>query len=315
MKKMLALAIATALASPMALADNPPSNVGDVTYLGNIVANSPMWQWTVNDYPGGRLDAKPSEVVEANGTYTYPLNGQAFIAASGYLPSLTPITQLVEGSRKLGLMDKTALYDMNGDTPTVTAPSADTQPDREISIAATGTNSSGARVTGTLTLMATEIRGSRLIYKIGNDITSVTTLAGDNGVFPEHTGSCWAYGIRSSAITTSGTTLSPVITGPSQTSTAAFLNSLAHADNSGSVKYATITAANPPTKDTASVNGTYDCDSGTLNMLPVNSPSDRTHYLYAAAGHVLELQPKTLKFNEQLSGIWSATLTVTAYQM
>lgn len=95
MKQILRTAPLAALVlvgiSLSAQAAKQPDTVGDVTLYGNITANSPMWQWTVNDYPGARLDAKPSTAdTTVAGTVSYPLSGQWFVAASGYLPSFVP---------------------------------------------------------------------------------------------------------------------------------------------------------------------------------------------------------------------------------
>ncbi|WP_273818798.1 hypothetical protein [Providencia rettgeri] len=320
MKKMLALAIATALASPIALADNPPSNVGDVTYLGNIVANSPMWQWTVNDYPGGRLDAKPSEVVEVNGTYTYPLNGQAFIAASGYLPSFVGISVASGSSSTLGTRDITTLTDQNG-----TAPSDITDAEKgavTFAIAASGYDSSGQAVEGKLKLKATELRATRYaLYTArtsgGTPIkdTKATLVYGANSpVLSLSPGDSCFIGTgsySSNGGVASGTADNPTKGEQSDTSFNALLSALAIADTAGNApSYSSLTDF--------MYNNTFSqpayCVLQTVS--PTLSPATSTaSYIYMSGAHILELTPVELQFSAPLSGTWNSTLTVTAYTM
>ncbi|MEX9939452.1 hypothetical protein AB7Z36_04055 [Providencia rettgeri] len=317
MKKILALAIAAALASPMALADNPPSNVGDVTYLGNIVANSPMWQWTVNDYPGGRLDAKPSEVKETNGTYTYPLNGQAFIAASGYLPASTGINISSGPGSYIGTQDKTSLTDQNGASP---RDLSDAQNGAvTFSIAASGYDAAGQAVEGKLLLKATEVRGNRTAQTDNyatNPVKKLKLLSIRASTAPSTTSgsdSCFvgtgAFPSANAVVT--GTAESPQGGSQSPTAFAEFVNNLHKADQSGSAPmydaltgYATnlVMALNP------------ECiHASTAIPLMVTSSSTRLDYF--AAAHVMELTPIELQFSTPLSGAWNSTLTVTAYTM
>ncbi|MEY0067466.1 hypothetical protein AB7W80_06645 [Providencia rettgeri] len=317
MKKMLALAIATALTSPMALADNPPSNVGDVTYLGNIVANSPMWQWTVNDYPGGSLDAKPSEVVEANGTYTYPLNGQAFIAASGYLPSFVGINLASGISSTLGTRDITSLTDQNGAAP---ADITDAQKGAvTFTIAASGYDLSGQAVEGKLLLKATEVRGLRQartnttgsseathtkqLYVFGTTSTQLTS-----GV-----DSCFAGTGKFSSMleVVSGDADSPAAGSQSPVAFTEFVTALQKADATGSAPtFASITN----TSANVAIASPSTCTSPTQTTYGVSNDSN-TKLAYVAAAHVMELTPIELQFTNPLSGAWNSTLTVTAYTM
>ncbi|MEY0025063.1 hypothetical protein AB7W40_13810 [Providencia rettgeri] len=317
MKKILALAIAAALASPMALADNPPRNVGDVTYLGNIVANSPMWQWTVNDYPGGRLDAKPSEVVEANGTYTYPLHGQAFIAASGYLPSVVGINLASGIFSTLGTRDITSLTDQNGAAP---ADITDAQKGAvTFTIAASGYDLSGQAVEGKLLLKATEVRGFR---------TAITAAAGSSEgirakrlyvfgktapLFTRGADSCFAGTgkFTSTAEVVNGDADSPAPGSQTPAAFAEFVTALQKADTTGSAPpYSSITGSN--------VNETIawasSCVTPTQNANATNG-DDTVKLDYIAAAHVMELTPIELQFTNPLSGAWNSTLTVTAYTM
>lgn len=180
MNKVIALAVAAAVMSPMAaLADNTPDNVGNVTLLGNIVANSPMWQWTVNDYPGGRLDAKPSTATTANGVTTYKLNGQKFIAVSAFLPSLTAAS-LSPHSGIQGFSDKAAFAGNLG------APIQYVRDEGKgmvsFSVRAFAKDESGGNLIGELRLEATELRGMKRVFSAKSDglINKNTLLFGNN---------------------------------------------------------------------------------------------------------------------------------------
>lgn len=315
MKNILALAIAAAMASSMAMAANTPDSVGDVTYLGNIVANSPMWQWTVNDYPGGRLDVKPSAATTANGKTTYPLTASPFIAVNGYLPSLLSIN---EGSlnSNIGLIDITTFTDGNGN------PIADITDAKKgavtFTITANSTNISGTAVTGKLTLTSTELRAVRLAgSSINGQKLSFRTvlLASTTAGLPTAGSSCFS-GVGSYTTTSNvvgGTAVTPTVGEQSATAFNALLAALSSADAIGNApKLSTLTGY---TDNTAAA-GNSTCVNGTANLsggLVTGSQSTKIDYLSAA--HIVELTPKNLVFNEPVSGAWNATLNVTAYQM
>lgn len=311
MKKILVLA--AALASPMVFAANMPDNVGDVTYLGNIVANSPMWQWTVNDYPGGRLDAKPSSAITNGGITTYPLAGQAFIAVSGYLPSGNS-THYGTSASRLGVIDKTTLSDGTGAQIANVANAG--KGAVTFSIAANGTSASAAPVLGTLKITATELRGNRYINKPvnGSPNTKRTGLFGGTTVHPYTPGgSCFAglgaYTDTGTAMI-SGTADSPVRGEQSATAFAAWLEALRLADVTGfAPKFNTFTIA-----DSAVQTGSNNCAAPTPSEVTVPDSSELT-IVYISAGHILELTPVALAFNTPITGAWNATLNVTAYQM
>lgn len=316
MKKLLALAIAAAIASPMAIAANTPDNIGDVTYLGNIVANSPMWQWTVNDYPGGRLDVKPSAATTANGKTTYPLTASPFIAVNGYLPSLLSIN---EGSlnSNIGVVDVTTFTDGNGN------PIADITDAKKgavtFTITANSTNISGTPVTGKLTLTSTELRAVRVAgsSSINGQKSSFRTvlLASTTAFLPSAGSSCFS-GVGSYTTTSNvvgGTAITPTVGEQSATAFNALLAALSSADDIGNApKLSTLTGY---TDNTAAA-GNSSCVNGTASLsggLVTGSQSIKIDYLSAA--HIVELTPKNLVFNEPVSGAWNATLNVTAYQM
>lgn len=316
MKKILALAIATALTSPVVLAANTPSNVGDVTYLGNIVANSPMWQWTVNDYPGGRLDAKPSTATTANGVTTYPLNGQAFIAASGYLPSFVGINVSSATATRVGTFDITSLTDQKGAAP---ANITDAQKGAvTFTISASGYNTSGQAVEGKLLLKATEVRGSRYAT-IPDSSTApdtgtrfVVIFGGSNASFPtSSSSSCFAgVGSYTTGNIIGGTPDAPTAGEQSPTAFAAFVKALQESDARGSApRFSTLPYPPAATKHP----GDNNCFTSTISYLTATNTTFRTPYL--AAAHVLELTPVELQFTTPLSGGWNSALTVTAYTM
>lgn len=312
MKKILGLAIAAALTSPMALADNTPSNVGNVTYLGNIVANSPMWQWTVNDYPGGSLDAKPSEAVEANGTYTYPLSGQAFIAVSGYLPAMGYVSNSPVLGGSVGLMDKTSFTDAQGDGPGDITASTNGAVTFTIIASAYGTD--GKQVTGRLKLNATELRGNRLAYTelANNTPTKLLYVFGSTQqVTPIPDGSCF---VGTGPYTNSdeiikGTATNPIPGSASITAYTAYFNALSTADATGNtVKFQSLAGG-----EGEAVSRGSSCATPSGTDLMISTPYYKDGYL--AAAHVVELSPVELVFNTPVQGAWNSTLTVTAYTM
>lgn len=314
MKKFLALAIAAAMASPVALgAEHTVDNVGDVTYAGNIVANSPMWQWTVNDYPGGRLDAKPSESITEDGITTYPLVGQAFIAVSGYLPAFTSVKTPIPG--KIGMQDKTALYGADG------AQVLDTDNNDELhtvsfTIPATGTTAGGASVTGTLQLTSTELRGYR-VADIAEDSgrpelsrVQFRLLQTPSGKGVVQDGSCFAG--TPAGITINGTPHNFTLVGTSPTSEAAFISALGQADTQGNAPQF-IEFAEGAQSVAVSTTG---CENATTyGWSLTNKPEAASLIAYYSAAHVLELTPSQLAFSTPIVGTWSSVLTVTAYQM
>lgn len=308
MKNVLALAIAAALASPMALAANTPDDVGDVTYLGDIVANSPMWQWTVNDYPGGRLDAKPSEATTVGNVLTYPLSGQAFIAASGYLPSASSVIHPLGGT--LGARDVTTLTDATGSSIGDVA----LGPNGTVSftITAHGTNVGGAPVTGKLHLIGTELRGYRVVETYNGNVQKIIALFASPGGLPKTAGTHCFIGsgnYTSDADIINGTATDPIAGQQSATAFNAWVSAMTAADVNGNVApFATFTAP-----DDFAMPISNSCNYPSLPTQVVSGSG--FVYPYAAAAHIMELTPKSLAFSEPVTGAWDATLNVTAYQM
>ncbi|MEM8183462.1 hypothetical protein Q4R69_17145 [Morganella morganii subsp. sibonii] len=317
MKKLIAVAVAGAMMAPLAVqAENMPDNVGTVTYMGNIVANSPMWQWTVNDYPGGRLDTKPSTATTANGVTTYPLAGQAFIAVSGYLPSLVGINIASGESTTLGIRDITTLTDQAGNA---IANVTDAQKGAvTFTIAASALGADGGEVTGTLKLKSTELRGARFAYtsnyatKPTKSQKSILLAGGTRVELPTQAGSCFSgtgsYSSKSDVI--SGTGTSPSAGSQSATAFSAFLTALTSADASGAApSWVSLTGYS---EDSASGWGAT-CMGPTALSFAISSSTTKVDYLSAA--HIMELTPVELAFSTPVQGTWSSTLTVTAYQM
>lgn len=315
MKNILVLAILAVIASPMAIAANTPDNVGDVTYLGNIVANSPMWEWTVNNYPEGRLDVKPSASTTANGKTTYPLTASPFIAVSGYLPSLLSINEGTLNSN-IGIGDITTFTDGNGN------PIADITDAKNgavtFTITANSTNINGTPVTGKLTLTSTELRGLRIASTLNSGQKSsqrFILLASTTVRLPTAGSSCFS-GVGSYSSTSTvigGTATAPTVGEQSATAFSALVAALSSADANGiAPKFATLTGY---TENNAAA-GSSNCVTRTASLtggLVTGAQSTKIDYLSAA--HIVELTPKSLAFNEPVSGAWNATLNVTAYQM
>lgn len=309
--KIASLAVALALSSTTLItqAATPPDNVGSHLLFGNIVANSPMWQWTVNAYPGGRLDAKPSTATKSGNNVTYPLaNAQWFIAASGYLPSSVSLPSGLTGG-DAGFTDKTSLSSPDGaiTTNVTTLPSTITLP-------AKATSTAGIAITGTLTLQGDEVRGAlRKVMNGASPSVPVSNILIKNGATASdavHNGSCWvgspAQPVANWAVTGSGTVL-PVLSRTTLTESGAinaFNTNLGLADTNGNVKYSS-------TLPTATVSFVTD-NAGCLAGSPTNNNADRP---YGSAAHVLALKPVSVTFPGDVLGQWSATLTVTAYQM
>ena len=311
MKKILSLAFSAALVSPLALAVNTPDTVGNVTYFGNIVANSPMWQWTVNDYPGGRLDAKPSQAITVDGLTTYPLQGAAFIAVSGFLPAMSTSSGAVL-TNSFGFADKTQFTDSQGYPPSDVSNS--NKGAVTFKISAQGTNSTGNPIQGKLVLNATEVRGYRNAY------TTSTTKHAEFRIFGKTTmtpivagGSCFigigAYSSTSAAL--SGTPLAPVNGETSTTAWNAFMAALTSAETTGNAGSFASIAADAGGDARARSSGNCGDPTPWWDKWP-NSNYDT---FYGDAAHVVELKPVSLEFSEPLSGAWTSTLTVTAYQM
>nr|WP_181375442.1 hypothetical protein [Pectobacterium carotovorum]ALG88440.1 Hypothetical protein [Pectobacterium carotovorum] len=237
MKKVLAIAIAAVLATPMALA-NTPDDVGDVTYIGNIVANSPMWQWTVNDYPGGRLDAKPSTATTSGENTTYPLTASPYIAVSGYLPSFVGINAGTVSSY-IGTRDITSLTDQTGAAP---ANITDAQKGSvTFTIAATGTDTGGSPVQGTLKLKSTEVRGYRYAARSDGEKKYKRTIVFGSTVkiSPTPGGSCFiGSGTHTSlAAVVDGTSAAPASASFTTTSFNSFLSGLNSANANGTAPH------------------------------------------------------------------------------
>lgn len=311
MKKLIALAVAAAVMSPMvAMADNTPSNVGDVTLLGNIVANNPMWQWAVNDYSGPSLDAQAGSATTVDGLTTYKLNGESFIAVSGYLPSFTSVAG--PSSAKLGHADLTELADGSG-TPVADIKDAQ-QGAVTFTITANGKDAQGLDVQGKLTVHSTEIRGYRLALSVNQRKTNKQTVqyGGNRALFPIQGGSCFSGigSFSSNNVILSGTSEEPSAVEQSATAFAAWRNALDSADDAG----------NAP--QFISLEGYSENKAmGRSDTCAVMSASDyrgfpRTYSAdYLSAAHVMELTPIQLTFDTPISGAWNATLNVTAYQM
>ncbi|MGX4743960.1 hypothetical protein GKR48_15685 [Providencia sp. wls1943] len=312
-KNLIAIAVAAAIMSPMAaIANLPPDNVGNVTYMGNIVANSPMWQWTVNDYPGPRLDAKPNEATTtADGVTTYKLAGQPFIAVSGYLPSMTGMVG--PDTNTIGVRDITEFRDGNGSPITDIKSLAEPQA-MSFAISAVSTDASGAQAVGKLTLKATEVRGGQYAGINNSDgrkvlASYVVTTSGKKIQTPG--GSCFV-GNGGPALTFSGEGADIKFTNGSKTAAAAYLNALQQADVTGNIKLASLDGYtnSPPSEYNAG------CETPTTEfMSSVTSPTAHRTYHYMAAAHIVELTPTELEFNTPVQGAWNATLNVTAYQM
>ncbi|NHN51111.1 hypothetical protein HAV27_05535 [Providencia rettgeri] len=316
MKKILALAIATALASPMALADNTPDNVGDVTYMGNIVANSPMWQWTVNDYPGGRLDADPSDMVESGGKYTYPLKtAQSFIAFSGYLPSRAGIN-LSSLDSSLGLKDIVSLTGADG-KPIMVSNTGIADGSAYITIPTVVKDSSGKDVAGSLTLKAYDMRASHVARGGKQSNGGPRAYNGVTIIYPTgpSTGSdsCFVSGSNWDDVTVSGTPAAPQISGTSSAAVQALVSALKEATAHGNVDPSVIEASN--WNDNYVVKSGETCDTPTMWTPHGNITTSSFVTRYAAGARILELKPVEISFNTPVSGAWSSTLTVTAYQM
>ena len=291
----------------------PADNVGDVTLYGNITANSPMWQWTVNDYPGPRLDAKPSSATVVDGKTTYPLSGQWFMAASGYLPSFVP-RKIGTVETSLGMKDITTLSspdgavmpDVSGTVATLTMP-------------ANGGDASGKAIKGALTLEADAGRGYAYV------LNSTGTPRGGSFVFIAKSSaaegqSCWVGNpLQNQNNWTKKQTTTSLprfsYSGPSSASGAAsaYSDALAAADAAGSVRY--VDAIKNGSVDNDVIKSTYKCADASPPVYASHSVGESVIYNYASSAHVLALRPTKLTFPVAASGAWSATLTVTAAQM
>lgn len=317
MKKILRITSLAALVlagiSLSAQAAVPPDNVGDVTLYGNITANSPMWQWTVNDYPGARLDAKPSTAdTSVVGKVSYPLNGQWFVAATGYLPSFVP-AKIGSVDSTVGVRDITTLTSPDGPVTLSTTGTVAT-----VTLPATGTDAAGKTLAGTLTLNADEMRGLIQKSTSGSTKTANTYIYSSASAIPATSGgSCWVGrpGAPTSNITSTTTTsaigaLSD--TGLNSTSgvTGALNQLFKSADAAGVVQWANIPSYTALTTTVAQ----QACTTPSIGT-NVTNPTNTTVFDYAASAHALSLKPQTLTFPAAASGAWSATLTVTAYQM
>ncbi|RBQ33686.1 hypothetical protein C2125_13560 [Rahnella aquatilis] len=306
-------ALALAVITFSAQAVQPPTGVGDVTLSGSISAKSPMWRWTVNDYPSARLDAKPSQAdTTVQGKVSYPLSGQWFIAASGYLPSFVPGKM-----SSAGTVDITTLTSPDGPIMLSTTANPAT-----VTIPATGTDSSGQIITGSLVLSADEVRGYASTDWDGSGTTVAHgyLYAGATSLPSTSGGSCWVGRPASPASNYTKTQTRASLptfsdTGPTAASGAiAALNAaLLVADTSGAVRYA-MTAVNG-TIDPSSGIISVACNNSSANHIPSSRASLESELLYTAAAHILALKPQTLTFPVAATGAWNATLTVTAYQM
>lgn len=302
MKKILRITSLAALVlagiSLSAQAAVPPDNVGDVTLYGNITANSPMWQWTVNDYPGARLDAKPSTAdTSVVGKVSYPLNGQWFVAATGYLPSFVP-AKIGSVDSTVGVRDITTLTSPDGPVTLSTTGTVAT-----VTLPATGTDAAGKTLAGTLTLNADEMRGLIQKSTSGSTKTANTYIYSSASAIPATSGgSCWVG--RPGAPTSN-------ITSTTTTSAIGALNQLfKSADAAGVVQWANIPSYTTLTTTVAQ----QACTTPSIGT-NVTNPTNTTVFDYVASAHALSLKPQTLTFPAAASGAWNATLTVTAYQM
>lgn len=292
-----------------------PDNVGDVTLYGNITANSPMWQWTVNDYPGAPLVAESSKAdTSVSGKVTYPLTGQWFIAASGYLPSYVP-GKIGTVSNIVGMTDITTLsspdgavtVDLTGTTPTVTIP-------------ATRSSSSGTPETGTLALSADEVRGFvKKRIEDGSTVADGVLFANNfSAIARVDNGSCWVGRAAGTDFTRSQTMTSlPTWTdtgvNAGSGATSAYNTALAAADAAGQVRYSSVGTTGTVAPLLFNV-GRCSSSNGT-SQVSTYSESYPYEPIYAAAAHVLALKPVSVSFPSDAAGAWNATLTVTAYQM
>lgn len=311
MKKLIALAVATAVMSPMvsmAAVTNVSDNVGDVTLQGDIIKQASQWQWTVNDYPGQSLDAKPSEATEANDVITYKLNGQKFIAVSGFLPSFSAVNITGKNSSSYGVADKTEL--LGGDGQAISNIKELPAGAVSFTIPAISKDSQGNEVQGTLQLTATEIRGQQEVARGGTDTHGIYTFVygSTSSVLPVVDGSCFVgtSAFPDSASVVRGTGKQPMAGIQSATAFAAFTNALNQAELTGNAGL--LNNFNDVTTDEAMMLGSA-CSKPTVTIGVPQS------IVYLAAAHVLELEPTAVSFNTEVKGLWNATLTVTAYQM
>lgn len=316
MNKLVALTVAAVVMSSMAaMAVNTPDNVGNVTLLGNIVANSPMWQWTVNDYPGPRLDAKPSEATTENGVTKYKLVSQPFIAVSGYLPSTTSVvSQNVTG---LGNRDITTFTDADGNTITNLTNLPEPM-SVSFTIKATSQSASGQTVDGKLRIKSTEIRGMKTItYHRSNNSVLMDIFVFASNV-PAHTDSeedsCFV-GTNGVLPGFTGQVDNPGITGVSSTAAAEFFRALDHADESGVVKFSDAIKTGSNIERNRITSSAQKCHTLTRANINKNVNNVKLVRQYTAAAHIIELNPLELMFSTPVQGTWNATLNVTAYQM
>lgn len=290
-----------------------PENVGDVTLYGNISANSPMWQWTVNDYPGGRLDVKPSTAdTSVAGKVSYPLNGQWFVAATGYLPSFSS-AKIGSVNSTVGMRDITTLTSPDGPVTLSTAGTVAT-----VTLPATGTDTSGRALAGTLTLNADEMRG--LLQKSTNGSNKASNgyiYSSASAIAATPGGSCWVGrpGAPTSNITSTTTTsaigdLSDTGLNSASGVTGALNQLFKNSDAAGVAKWANLAGYSAFILNVSLL----DCNTGSMGT-NVTNPTSTIVYDYVASAHALSLKPQTLTFPVAASGAWSATLTVTAYQM
>lgn len=308
MKQVMIIAVATVALSPLVLtAVNTPHEVGTVTLLGHIAENSPMWQWTVNDYPYGPLNtgALSSRSSELDGVY-YPLSGMPFIAVSGYIPRFVSLTN--SSGSAIGVQDKAQLLD-NGRP--IMMFSDEGYGAVAFHLSAQGLDMQGMPMTGTLTLTGTELRAFRYAYLSGEYVEKWLVVYGTvQAQYPQDNGSCFVgtgrYSTNQAVV--SGSADMPQPGEQSPTAFSALVAALTLADTVGSA---------PPFNDLVEdyetvTNSGQSCVASTLQNGVVTPGMEN---MYNAGAHILELTPVGLTFPARASGAWSATLTVEAYQM
>ncbi|MGF7483724.1 hypothetical protein [Providencia sp. SP181] len=237
---------------------------------------------------------------------------------SGYLPSFVDINSGPRGGA-VGVRDITALTDQAG-APiadiTDAGPGATT-----FTIAASGKNARGQDVNGKLVLKGTElraVRGATAPDEGNNNGTLRIMMAATSQLAkPTPRGSCFsgsgAYANAKDVL--GGTATNPTAGTASATAYQALFSAFDAADAQGTApRYATIKNSRYGTDAISTDFSGSGCNVATT-WNGVRATSDKWSYLYIAGAHVLELTPLSLKFSEPLSGAWSSTLTVTAYQM
>lgn len=314
MNKILKMAILAGLGltALSANAANTPADVGDVTLTGSITAAKPSWQWTVNNYSGAALNASIDNAVtdDATGEVTYTLNGSPFIAVSGYIPGSTP---LLSGLSFEGYTDKTSLKS-NGNPIEVTYGD-----DGISTFEILATN--GQDVQGTLTLRATEIRGRTYVMRdVNPDLATYNIIlpsaSGDRHLIEG--GSCFV-GMNKITGTYGGTISAPTAPADlSSTAFTAFNAAMVSANEGGSITLDEFMTMNNVTSNEVgsyTANNSNQCDVAAAGTAGNFSGGGNQGYKYVAAAHILELTPSAVRFPQPVTGSWSATLTVEAYQM